>query len=125
MNIRLLIHLLIILLGGFTSACSDDDEYIDQRNKEHLVKVVVYSNTPDIPVLVDGVGPGGESIYIKNYWEKEVVSKSYATRIVATCEERTVLITIEIYVDGKLRATADGNSYVAAFAEIKKDRRKY
>ena len=125
MSLRLISYLFFFVTASFFTACSDDNDYVDRQEEVNKVKVVVYSNSPETPVLVEGFPLAGNPLIIKGYWERETMTKSYGARVVAQCEDRSVLITIKIYVRDKLFSKIDGNSYVSTSAEIKKDSRKY
>ncbi len=104
-----LFFLLTLIAGLFSfSSCSDD---------EHMtVKYVVRSNTPGAPIVVYYSHPRNK-VVIKDYWERTFVIERPLNAYV-TCggksEDPNVLITCELYIDGKLRAKEEGNKSVAA-----------
>ncbi|MCH7403471.1 hypothetical protein ACFOUP_04730 [Belliella kenyensis] len=100
-----------LLMGLFLVSCIDEE---DIRDKEHLVEYRVYSNTEGALILLSYY-----DLTIKDNWSREFVTKSYYAQIVARCEDPTVLITAEIYVDGKLRAKMERNSYLNLTHRIK------
>jgi hypothetical protein len=99
---------LIIVLA--LTSCVEED--IDK--KEHLVETKVYSNTPGALITLQYHG-----LIIKDYWYNKVVTQDYFAQVYATCDDPTVLITAEIYVDGKLKAKKEANSYVNLYHRIK------
>lgn len=101
-------------------SCSDDDEgYSKRDNEENVVKFRVSSNTENVPIILSDFLGG--TITIKNSWEGEFVTKGYGAHISAACEDETVLMTVEIYVNGKLKSRKEGNRYISLYAnDIKK-----
>ena len=80
--------------------------------KQALVKFVVRSNTPEAVVRVM-TSFNNEPILIKSYWEKSglvTVESGTYVRIGASCKDPEVLLTTQIYVNGKLKAERDANS---------------
>lgn len=83
-------------------SCHDDDE------KEYKIKYEVISNTAGAPIYVYNWG-----ITVKDYWCKEEVSdRSYSHGLKAQCDDPDVLITLNLYVNGKLQASREGNGRV-------------
>lgn len=103
-----LFFLLTLIVGLFSlSSCSDD---------EHMtVKYVVRSNTPGAPIAVYYSHPR-KKLVIKDYWERTFVVQrplnAYVT-CVGESGDSNVLITCELYIDGKLRAKEEGNKSVS------------
>lgn len=102
-----LFFLLTLIAGLFSfSSCSDD---------EHMtVKYVVRSNTPGAPIAVSYSHPRKELV-IKDYWERTFVielPQNHSVTFVGESEDPNVLITCELYIDGKLRAKEEGNKRV-------------
>ena len=118
MKISVVFILLSILFGSVLDSCSGDDDggYEKEKNQENTVMFKVYSNTPGVPITVSGMG---DDKIIKDYWEGETVTKNAVVQICATCKDKTVLMTCEIYVNGKLKVRAEGNSYVLREYRIK------
>ncbi len=103
-----LFFLLTLIAGLFSfSSCSDD---------EHMtVKYVVRSNTPGAPIAVSYSHPG-KKLVIKDYWERTfVIERPLGTSVWCNgkSEDPNVLITCELYIDGKLRAKEEGNKSVS------------
>lgn len=94
----------------FYSCSDDDDEYLKRDNQENRITFKVRSNTPGVPITIDEFYGG--VLIIKDYWEGEYVTKRYGAQFTANCEDKTVLITGEIYVNGKLKLRRDGNGQV-------------
>lgn len=99
-----------LIIGLFLSSCIEED--LDQ--KEHLLEYRVYSNTEGALISLSDY-----SLTIKDYWERSFVTKGSFGQIVARCEDPKVLITAEIYVDGKLKARMEKNSYLNLSYRIK------
>lgn len=116
-------NLLIILLPFFIcclfSSCSEDDDggYSKKLNQENVIKFKVISNTLDAPVTISEFYGG--NLIIKNSWENEFVTKDYGTHFFATCENETVLMTGEIYVNGKLKLRKEGNKRIELSVNVK------
>ena len=103
-----LFFLLTLIAGLFSfSSCSDDENM--------TVKYVVRSNTPGAPIAVSYSHPR-KNLVIKDYWERTFVIErprnDYVT-CVGKSEDPNVLITCELYIDGKLRAKEEGNKSVS------------
>ncbi|MDR1501573.1 MAG: hypothetical protein LBT43_03860 [Prevotella sp.] len=112
MRIKLFFILLsIIFLTSFYS-CSDEDDggYIKKENQENEIRFKVYSNTSGVPVTISEFYGG--TLVIKDYWEGGYVTKQYGAQFSVSCQDETVLLTGEIYVNGKLRLKKDGNKYI-------------
>jgi hypothetical protein len=118
MKIKQIVLFLFLIATFSLQSCSDDDyDYEKLENKENKVALKVYSNTPDVPVYVYC---WVESPFIiKNYWEGEFVTKAYQLAFDISCKEPTVLLTGEIYVNGKLRSRNEGNGYVGVGVTLK------
>jgi hypothetical protein len=104
----------MIICGSFYSCSGDDD---DKEKQENAVKFKVYSNTKGVPITISG-SYGGQLI-IKDYWERDYVTKQWVVELSATCEVETVLISCEIYVNGKLKERNDGNNHVRVSVRVK------
>ena len=70
-----------------------------------------------VSVRIYGYKSGG--LIIKDQWEGEFVTKDWEVQLVAYCNDKTALVTLEIYVNGKLKSRGEGNSYVAIGAKLK------
>jgi len=108
------ISFIIIFSLAFTG-CSDEDDWQKIENLEHKVTIKLFSNTPGVPMtLVDG-------LVVKDYWEYEAITKNFYVNFIAYCDEPTVLMTAEIYVNGKLKASNQGNQRVEVGFRLKGD----
>ncbi|MUP36832.1 hypothetical protein [Labilibaculum euxinus] len=108
----ILIFLSILVCGSFYSCSNEDDDggYAKRRDQENTIKYKVSINTSDVPVSIRGIN--GLSLIIKDSWEGEYVTKKSLVQFEARCKDENVLITCEIYVNGKLRLKREGNAYV-------------
>lgn len=87
-------------------ACSKDDSNLN------IIRVQIEANS-DEPIRVYGVKESGETgIVIKRYYEKtfETVSKVFS--IDARCKDENTLITIKVWINGKLKINRSGNKYI-------------
>ncbi|MCH7403470.1 hypothetical protein ACFOUP_04725 [Belliella kenyensis] len=109
MKFKSILILFIIFSCTILSSCESDDD------KEYSVRKVVYSNTEGAQITLSDIG-----LVIKDFWESSAnyKSRSYA-EVVAICDDPAVLITTEIYVNGKLRARKEGNGYVKIAHQMK------
>lgn len=110
MKFNALLIISFLFFSFLIISCVDED--LDQ--KEHLLEYRVYSNTEGALISLTSY-----SLTIKDYWEKKFMTKGYFGQIVARCDDPTVLITAEIYVDGKLKARMEKNSYLNLSHRIK------
>ncbi len=108
---------LCLILAIPLISCSGNDE-VNLNEQENRVLLRVVSNTPDAPISVLALGTEG-IITIKDRWEKEMVTKSWGASIEAQCEDKNVLIKVEIYINGKLEGSNEGNGYVYKNVKIK------
>lgn len=119
-KVLLLILISIFICGSFYSCSGEDDDfgYSKLNNQENTIKFKVYSNTPGVPVKLSDFY-FGTSLIIKDYWEGEFITKGWHTGFDASCEDETVLITGEIYVNGKLKLRREANRYLTLDLTIK------
>lgn len=110
MKSKISLILIPLFIGLCVLSCSDDDEPYKKRDQENNIKFKVYSNTPEALIVISEFYGG--TLIIKDHWEGGYTTKQYGTQFSATCEDGTVLITGEIYVNGKLRLKRDGNKYI-------------
>lgn len=122
MKLKLLFWIFIAVAISLSSACKKD-AYVDRRLEEIKVKTVVYSNTPGAVITVNGVS--SKILTIKERLEIEVMTASYFGQTIVRCDDPNVLITVEKYVWGKLKAKKSGNGRVEVNVVYKKDRRRY
>ncbi len=113
MNIKIISVLLSIIICSSLYSCSNEDGdggYARRRDQENAIMFRVYSNTPDVPITISEFYGG--TLIIKDSWKGEYITKQYSTQFAATCKDETVLITGEVYVNGKLKLKKDGNKYI-------------
>ncbi|WP_241276336.1 hypothetical protein [Belliella calami] len=92
--------ILLIFCVNFSSCTEDSDNY--------KVEYKVYSNKKDIPIRLSSP----KVIIIKDYWEYQSIGIIGGTaQIEARCDDQNVLITCEIYINGKLKSKMDGNGF--------------
>lgn len=117
-KIVFLLLLSSIFCGSFFS-CSEDDDggYAKKQNKENTVLFKVYSNTPTAPITIQDIPEG--YLIIKDHWERQFVTKLYGAQFSASCDDKDVLITGEIYVNGKLLLKREGNRYISLNVDFK------
>jgi len=115
MKIKVFLVLFSILICCFFNSCSDDEDggYSKREKERHEIVLKVYSNTKGVPVSVQ------QGLTIKDYWESKYVTQMYGAQIQAYCVDLTVLLTGEIYVDGKLKAKGEANGVLKVNAQIK------
>lgn len=101
-------------------SCSDDDDggASKKEAQENEITFKVFSNTPDVPITISEFYGG--TLVIKNSWEGSYTTKRWATQFTATCKDETVLITGEIYVNGKLKMKREGNKYIQLIVDVKR-----
>lgn len=119
MKIREVLVLFFIIISCSFYSCSEDGDggFSNRQNQENVVKLKVWSNTPGVPIRLDC--HFGQPLTIKDKWEGEYVTKQYGAQLTAICDDNTVLITTEIYVNGKLKKRKEGNSYVMLGVDLK------
>ncbi len=97
---KLFLFLMFFSVLSFPSCKDNDDIY--------TIKYEVISNTSDAPIEVYPWG-----LTVKDYWSREEVSnRDCSLGFEVRCDDSDVLITLKIYVDGKLKATRDGNGWL-------------
>lgn len=87
-------------------ACSKDDSNLN------IIRVQIEANS-DEPIRVYGVKESGETgIVIKRYYEKTFETESKVFSIYARCKDENTLITIKVWINGKLKINRSGNKYI-------------
>ncbi len=94
----------VCLLAVAAPSCSESD-----TNK---VRFVIDSNTPESPIRVYGARTMSTPVIIKDHFENTVETDDVFVALEARCDDRNTLITLEIYVNGKLKKRASGNRWV-------------
>lgn len=115
---RILFIFFIAAVLGVSSCAPDDGGFSDLEKQENEVLVKVHSNTPEAPIRVYGVGAEG-GLIIKDKYERKFVTKAWSILVDARCDDPNVLIKVEIYVNGVLRRSKDGNGSVSAGVKLK------
>ena len=100
---------IIILLGLFIcQACSKDTP------SPSTVRVQIEANS-DEPVRIYGIKDGGETgIVIKRSYGKTFKLEGDGFSIDARCKDENTLITIKVWVNGKLKRNVSGNKYLSS-----------
>lgn len=87
-------------------ACSKDDSNLNS------IRVQIEANS-DEPIRVYGIKDSGETgIVIKRNFEKAYETESKVFSIDARCEDENTLITIKVWVNGKLKIDRSRNKYI-------------
>ncbi len=81
-----------VILG----ACSKEDT-------ENTITVKFYSNSDTAPVYITGGGTGEPYLIVKKKWENTYTTENDCAGFDARCDDMEVLLTGEIYVNGKLK----------------------
>lgn len=100
---------IIILLGLFIcQACSKDTP------SPSTVRVQIEANS-DEPVRIYGIKDSGETgVVIKKNYDNTFKSDKRSFSIDARCEDDNTLITIKVWVNGKLKKNVSGNKYLTS-----------
>lgn len=102
---KVFLFLSIILL---CCACeSDEARRLRIENQVNTITIKIYSNTPGALIKLPELG-----LIVKDHWEDNIKTKGNSIRVIMECENRNVLMTGEIYVNGKLKTRKEGNQYV-------------
>lgn len=112
MKMKSILILLSVVFFMLHTSCSKDDDGINE------VTLKVYSNTPGVPINLVGGFPK-TVLTIKDYYEESWRTEANETYIKATCDDNTVLITVEVYINGKLKEREVGNSWLRISFKIK------
>lgn len=88
------------------NACSKDDSNLN------IIRVQIEANS-DEPIRVYGIKDSGETgIVIKRNFDKTYETESKAFSIDARCKDENTLITIKVWINGKLKIDKFGNKYL-------------
>jgi hypothetical protein len=112
MKTKIILTLFLVGFFLFHLSCSKDDG-------TNEVTLKVYSNTAGVPINLSGGGIASNYLTIKDYFEKRWSTDWDQTYISARCDDKTVLITVEVYINGKLKEREVGNSWVEVYYNIK------
>lgn len=89
-------------------ACSKDTPTLND------VRVHVEANTNE-PVRIYGIKDSPESgLVIRNSYDKSFKAENEGLSIEARCNDGNTLITIKVWVNGKLKADVSGNKYLTS-----------
>jgi hypothetical protein len=115
---NVLVFLSLFISFSFNSCKNEDDDggLSKRANQENVIVKKVFSNTKGVPITLQSLQGG---LIIKDSWETSVVTKDSFAQLVATCEDKDVLITGEIYVNGVLKAQQQANKYLSMTIQIK------
>ncbi|WP_300906051.1 MULTISPECIES: hypothetical protein [Bacteroidales] len=76
------------------------------------VRFVIDSNTTEIPIRVYGAQPGTSHIVVKNHFENTIETDEALVVLDARCDDHNTLVSLEVYVNGKLKKRVSGNMWV-------------
>ena len=101
-----LLFLLFVSLLGIMNSC-------DKDNGPDVIRYELISNTPGAPIWVECDG-----IYVKDYWVLDYqlpdgTDPYFVPPFHARCSDPYVLMTVRIYLNGKLMGTQEGNNRVS------------
>jgi hypothetical protein len=113
MKTKIILTLFSVVFILFLVSCSKDDDGANE------VTLKVYSNTVGVPIRLSGGGIDSNYLTIKDYYEKRWSTDWDKTYLSARCDDETVLITVEVYINGKLKKMEVGNSLVEVYYNIK------
>lgn len=102
MKINGLFVLIFVIITCVFYSCSEDDDggFLKKDNQENLVEIKVFCNVTGVPVNLEGVEDGYLTIY--DSWETNYTTKKWGVGFVGRCDDNSVLLTGEIYVNGNL-----------------------
>ena len=105
----------ILLCAVLFCACNDDEE------RNYVIKYVMRANTDS---AVQMLWPIPEpSCWVENYYEcSDTIKESdatYSVYIECRCEDTVTVMTGELYVDGKLKATKEAKSWLRVSYQFK------
>lgn len=87
-------------------ACSKDDSNLN------IIRVQIEANS-DEPIRVYGIKGSGETgVVIKRNFDKTYETESKVFSIDARCKDENTLITIKVWINGKLKINRSGNKYI-------------
>lgn len=100
----------VLLLLGLLICHSCSKDGLNQR----LVRVKVEVNS-DEPVKLYGIKDSGENgIVIKRNFESAFKAEKEFFSIEARCKDENTLITIKVWVNGKLKKNVSGNKFLTS-----------
>lgn len=116
MKKKIIWFLLPLISLGLFQSCGDDVSLEDQEN---YIEYRIYSDTPDSQLYVDATGIDGYGVYVRNSFEKALTTKDFFAVIKVKCDDPKALISVELYVNKKLRVKTENNSYVFVSERLK------
>ena len=106
--------LLLVTLISFVTSCSKETDLDDQK---HSVEYKIWTDDPNATVCM--VSYFGAPLYFKGSFEGQFVTDEYQLSFDARCDDPYVLMTLEIYVDGKLKQKLYRNHSLHTVIRIK------
>ena len=110
----LFVLLLFITMAFSYSSCSKETDLDEQK---HRVEVRVKGDKEGVKIRMDSYF--GTPMYFTESFEGEFITDAYCLSFDVFCDEPYVLLTLEIYVDGKLKVKRYGNRMVKSVIRIK------
>lgn len=100
---------LIFVLGLLLChACSKDNPNLN------IIRVQIETDS-DEPVRIYGIKGSGEAgVVIKKNYDKTFELENDGFSIEARCKDGNTLITIKVWVNGKLKSNVSGNKYLTS-----------
>lgn len=109
-NVPKKLPLFVLLLLGLLICHSCSKDGLNQR----LVRVKIETNS-DEPVRIYGIKDSGENgIVIKRNFESAFKAEKEFFSIEARCKDENTLITIKVWVNGKLKKNVSGNKFLTS-----------
>ncbi len=106
----------MIVRNAIIQSCSDD---VPIEDKESFIEYRITCDTPDAQMHIDANGLDALGIYAKGSYEKKLRTKEFFAVIDVRCTDHKALISVELYVNGKLRASENGNASVFISERLK------
>jgi len=119
MNIKgALVVIIALIFCGFHS-CSEDDDggFFEKDNQENTIEIKVSSSEKGVPINLEGVE--GAYLTINDFWETKYITKNWGVGFVGRCNDETVLIKGEIFVNGDLVQKIEAYSVLRMHYQIK------
>lgn len=102
---RILRLFTVLTIALFTISCNSDETSIEDQLNTVTYKVMANG---DSPFTINGFHH--TNLTTRHKWERTEQTKDYYASISVNCDDPTVLITIEIYKNGKLIERREANS---------------
>lgn len=117
MKIKRIVNLFFVIICCIFYSCSSNDDSASYVNQKNRVKYRVTSNDSELPLKITNAE--GKVLIVKKSFESEFVTAEYSIDMTASCIDEKVLMTVEVYVNGKLKYKQSGNKSVRAYVQIK------